>query len=108
MVKLVIKGKLVEMDEDELERKFSPNTLGSLDQFKVMKALAEGPKQVPTIMEDLNLTDSKDSDRNYGRVRYYLIKLYENELAGKHKVNAKTALWYLTEKGLEALEKGAK
>lgn len=108
MVKLVVKGKLVEMGEDELERRFSPNTLGSVDQLKIMKALFEGPKQVPAIMEDLNLTESKDADRNYGRVRYHLIKLYENGLVGKHKVNVKTALWYLTEKGLETLEKGAK
>lgn len=107
MIKLVVKGKLVEMDEDELERKFSPNTLAALDRFKVMKALAERPKQIPVIMKELNLTESKDSDRDYGRVRYYLIKLYEKGLVGKHKVNAKTVLWYLTEKGLETLEKGA-
>jgi len=108
MVKLIVKGKIVEMDEDELERRFSPNTLGGLDRFKVMKALVEGPKQVPAIMRDLNLNESKNSDRDYGRVRYHLIKLRENGLVGKHKVNAKTALWYLTEKGLETLEKGAK
>ena len=106
MVKLVVKGKLVEIDENELERRFSPNALGGLDQFQIMKALAERPKQVPAIMKDLNLSESRDSDRDYGRVRYYLIKLYEKGIVGKHKVNAKTVLWYLTEKGLEALEKG--
>lgn len=108
MVKLVVKGKLVEMDKDELERRFSPNTLGGLNRFKVMRALVEQPKQVPAIMKDLDLNESKDSDRDYGRVRYYLIKLYENGLVGKHKVNAKTVLWYLTEKGLETLEKEVK
>lgn len=107
MVKLVVKGKLVEMDEDELERKFSPDTLGILDQFKIMKALAEGPKQIPAVMKDLNLNDAEDPDRDYGRIRYYLIKLYEKGIVGKHKVNAKTVLWYLTEKGLQKLEKGA-
>jgi len=105
MVKLVIKGKVVEMTENELERRFSPDALRGLDQFKVMKTLTEQPKQIPTIMRDLNLTESEGLDRDYGRVRYYLTKLYENGLVGKHKVNAKTVLWYLTEKGLETLEK---
>ena len=107
MVKFVVKGKLVEMDEDELERRFSSNTLGSLDQLKIIKSLAEQPKQVPAIMKDLDPNDSKDRDRNYGRVRYCLTKLHGKGIVGKHKVNAKTVLWYLTEKGLETLEKGA-
>lgn len=104
MIKLVVKGKLVEINEDELMRRFSPDGLGSLDKFQVMKALAEQPKQVPTIMKDLNISGSRDSDQNYGRVRYCLIKMHEEGLVGKHKVNARTVLWYLTEKGLEKLE----
>ena len=104
MVKLVVKGKLVEMDENELVRRFSPNTSSGLDQFQIAKALAERPKQIPTIMKDLKLAESKDSDQDYGRVRYTLIKLYEKGIVGKHKVNVKTVLWYLTEKGLEMLK----
>lgn len=107
MVKLVVEGKMVEMDEDELERRFSPNALGGFDQFKIMKSLSEKPKQVPAIMKDLNFDGSKSSKHDYGRVRYYLIKLFGKGLVGKHKVNAKTVLWYLTEKGLETLEKRA-
>jgi len=105
MVKLVVKGKLVEMDEDELKRRFSPNTLGGLEQLEVLKALAEHPKQVPAIMKDLNLNEARGQDQNYGRVRYSLIKLHEQGLVGKQKINAKTVLWYLTEKGLEAFGK---
>ena len=105
MVKLVIKGKLVEMDENELVRKFSPNALGGLDKLQIMRTLSEKPKQVPAIMDDLGLGDSK-TDQHYGRVRYSLIKLFESGMVGKHKINAKTVLWYLTEKGLKALERG--
>lgn len=106
MVKLVVKGKLVEMDENELVGKFSPNALGGLNKLHIMKTLSEQPKQVPAIMNDLGLDDSKNSDQNYGRVRYSLIRLHENGMVGKHKINAKTVLWYLTEKGLKTLEKG--
>jgi len=105
MIKLAVKGKLVEMSDDELERRFSPGALNGVDRFKLMNALAEQPKQVPKLMKDLGINPSKGSNTDYGRVRYSLNQLYKEGIVGKHKVNAKTVLWYLTDKGLRTLEK---
>ena len=101
MVKIVIDGKLVEISEEELEAEFAPEG-GMIERAQILRSLAEKPKQLPTVMEDLGLKKD-EHNRMYSRIRYHLVKLNEEGLVGRHKIDAKTVLWFLKEKGLEEI-----
>lgn len=102
MVKIVVNGKLVEISEDELEAKFAPRGR-AVDEMRILRSLSAKPKQQQAIMEDLGLKEEDEHNRNYSKVRYHMVKLNEAGLVGRHKINAKTVIWFLTEKGLQTL-----